>query len=90
MEKPLKVCILNSQDPREVFEIARVQNHDDFIGIEGLIRRGLANARDRCIDEEGVKLNQCQGAAKALRELLDQFELAKRLAADPQYAKRRD
>lgn len=76
----IRTIALNPDDKREVFEIARIQNGDDFLSLRALIRRGLNTAKENCIDKDGVILYRNQGAAIVLRELLETFETAKELA----------
>jgi len=83
--KKLDLLKLDAVNKQEVFEIARLQDYDDFMGLEGLVRRGLAMAKEKCLDAEGVPLYRYQGAGIVLRELLDSLELSKMLSNDPAY-----
>lgn len=81
----MRLVTLNNDDPREILEIARIQNNDDMLSVIAMIRRAYNKARDQCVDTDGVGLYRSQGSAKALKEVLDAFDNARDIAGSPDF-----
>ena len=81
----LRIVKLNTEDNRELFEIARLQDADDFMSLEALIRRSRKAARDMCENQTGENLYRAQGIALAFKELLEACEQAKVLVGSPTF-----
>ena len=73
----MKIVTLNKEDERELLEIARIQDDNDFLTVIAMIRRARNKARDMAEKLSGEHLYKALGGSIILGELLEAFEDAK-------------
>jgi len=71
------------ENDREIFEISRIQENDDFISLQAMIKRAEIQAKNYCVTYDGAPLYRAQGAATVLKELLDALDDARRINVSP-------
>ena len=78
----MKLLDVNDLQKRTQFQLARLSDNDDFLGLLALVEKGINNGKQYCVELSGEPLTRMQGRVQELQELLQAVNDSKDIATN--------